>query len=82
MYCKKNNNYFSTINIIWRFTMNVSLASNPLMSVAAPSFNKAEQLNEGSQPDGDHDQDDMQQVTAASQNNPVGASGNLINTFA
>ncbi len=62
--------------------MNVSLASNSLMSVAAPTFNKTEQLNEGTQPDGDNDKDDALQVTAAAQNSPVGASGNIINTFA
>jgi len=62
--------------------MNVSLASNSLMSVAAPTFNKTDQLNEGTQPDGDHDQDDAFQVSASTQNNPVGASGNNINTFA
>jgi hypothetical protein len=62
--------------------MNVSLASNSLMSVAAPAFNKAEQLNEGTQPDGDNDKDDAVQVAATTQNNPVGASRNTINTFA
>jgi hypothetical protein len=52
------------------------------MSVAAPTFNKTEQLNEGAQPDGDNDKDDALQVTATAQNSPVGASGNIINTFA
>jgi len=62
--------------------MNVSLASNSLMSVAAPTFNRAEQLNEGTKPDGDNDQDDAVQVAPTTQSNPVGASGNIINTFA
>lgn len=62
--------------------MNVSLASNSLMSVAAPTFNKTDQLNEGTKPDGDNDQDDALQVSAPTQNNSVGASGNNINTFA
>lgn len=62
--------------------MTVSLASNSLMSVAAPTFNSTEQLNEGTQPDGDNDQDDVLQVSASTQSKPVGASGNNINIFA
>ncbi|MBL4910896.1 MAG: hypothetical protein JKX78_12890 [Alteromonadaceae bacterium] len=62
--------------------MNVSLASNSVMSVAAPTFNRTEQLNEGTQPDGDNDKDDSLQVAATTQSSPVGASGNTINTYA
>ena len=62
--------------------MNVSSVSSSIASLAATALSKTEQTNEGTQPDGDHDQDDAVQVAATTQNNPVGASGNIINTFA
>ncbi|PCI58568.1 MAG: hypothetical protein COB35_13520 [Gammaproteobacteria bacterium] len=62
--------------------MNVSSASSSIASLATAALNKNEQLNEGTKPDGDNDQDDALQVAATTQNKPVGASGNIINTFA
>jgi len=73
--------FLFTKKLFGNFYMNVS-SSSALMPLATSSSNKTEQLNEGTQPDSDHDQDDALQVAATTQNNSVGASGSVINTFA